>query len=378
MIKLNHRCKLWGVCTVTLALNLSGLFYAVGLNNYFAYPVIVSGFIAIAGTPKRSFQNVPKSLVFIALLMFAISLLFSCLYHLEIELFVTASGIFLSVFVANYLRSIFSIAILKLILQVSFLIHLFILLLCLISSDFALIGYIGFFRNSNSTGLYAATALVLLLSIDQLNRVKSQHGGSAALFFVLTALLLLLVVISSSRSALIASTFGLVTWFVTGKGTLGRRKLTIMATCIICAVVLIQSDLFYDAVLYKYYYYIDRDNVLNNRSDIWEIALSDIRLLGHGRLKTIEDGVGESIYFAILNQFGLLPLLLFLSVIVQSIFYPFYVRIRFGDNSLIVLLPVILLFVLQGVSASIFGYSIYFLWIISLAWMSSKRGMRQE
>jgi len=130
--------------------------------------------------------------------------------------------------------------------------------------------------------------------------------------------------------------------------------------------IFMQTDFFYDSIYYKFKFYAETGDVLNERGDVWEIALSNPAIFGYGRNMAVENHVGESIYIAVLFQFGLICLAFLLLVIFLSIYSQLPKKKNLFQESRSTLICISLGFALQGFAASVFGASIYWLWIFGI------------
>lgn len=355
---------------IVLLLNTGGTFYVLrGMPEYFIYPVILASLIALIKTPVRGFLFYPKKIILGFFFLFAASLLLSSTYHLELALLITAFGIVSSLVILNYFRYVMSRELIIKSLEISLVFHVIILLICVAFSDFTLFVYYGIFRNPNATGLFAATALMILISVTRFVR----YGKKTRILLALIGLFLtVIVIISSSRSALIGSLIGLIVWIVSKNSIFHFQTWIKLGLFAIILFFIASSQLFYDAVIWKFLHYYETGNILNDREAIWSIVTEDMRLFGHGRLAAIEEGVGESIYVAVLHQFGIISVILFVALIGLSIISPVLMKRNHKTVSSMSLLPIILLFALQGMTASIFGCTIYFLWLIAIAYIVSE------
>jgi hypothetical protein len=361
---------------IVLLLNTSALAYALGVTRYFPYPVTLATVIALLKTPPRSLVRYPTHPLFVFFVLFTLGLLFSCLYQLEMALLVTAMGIITSLIVLIYLRAVMTKPLMIRILELTLAYHIVVLAISLSRSPFAFVAYQGIFRNPNVIGCYAGTALMVILALTRLKRYKLTLRIGLGMVALLCAVV---IIVSSSRTAVLAAPLGVLVWMVTGTSLWRLRTWLRVAAVSLVFLVVASTQFFYTAVLYKFVMYAESGDILNHRGEIWRLATGDITLFGHGRAATVEAGVGESIYIAVLHEFGAVSLALFLIVVALSIISPLTVWRRNNEASARFLLPIILFFVIQGITGSIFGLSVYFLWIVSIAYaLSDARAFQTE
>jgi hypothetical protein len=347
-----------------LLVNLAGFFYARGLTSYFAYPVSIAAIIAIAKTPVRGWIVTSTRSVWVLLIVFTASLLAACVYHIEPALWVTAFGMVTSLLIANYLRSVLDPETLIAALEVTLAFHLVLFAISLATTPFRLFEYRGIFRNPNSLGVCAVTAVVTILALLRLKRysTRARAGLIVALFACL-----LLTVMSSSRTSVGVAALALLSWALLGRPVLHARTWLIWLSIAVLVIVVVRSQFFYSAVLVKTLIYAKRGDVLNGRLDVWAPAL-DVRWLGHGRAAALETGIAESIFVAVLYEFGVLSVAALVALVIASLVTPLTRQLR---RATLPLFPIVMCFALQGLSGSMFGYSTYFLWLLSIAYMAS-------
>jgi hypothetical protein len=365
MLKIYYDKKLLLVSIIIILLNISGLFYALGLNEYFTYPVIIAALLSVINTPIRRVISVPKNTPRAVFFLFLISLSLSVLYHLEGELLIQSFGIVLSYIIISFFRFALDLKKIIIILLISLFFHLTILIYSLIYSEFSLIAYTGVFRNPNSTGLFAATALMILLSLDNLGGYINRSKIFVGLF------LIAIIIASSSRSSVIGSFFGIIAWMFAGKNILSYKVIRRILFLFLFSFFIINTPFFNDAISAKMYYYAGQSDILNNRQEIWDIALNDMSFFGSGRSLAVINGVGESIYISLLYQFGVPSVALFILAVLFSILYPFFAFDKSIINIHYALLPIVILFASVGFTSSIFGYSVYFLWLLVISSQST-------
>ena len=358
------------ILAITFSFYLSGLFYALGLNQYFSYPLIFASALSAANTFFMRSSFISSKPLFLLFLSVTLSLSVSSIYHSETELIVVALGFMSLIPIVNYLRLTITPSSFLLSLLAFFLLHCATLFISIIYSPFSLWGYFGIFRNPNTTGLFAASALMSFISlfISKLENLKNTKFLFLSQLVIL--LLIFIVVISSSRTSLIASFVGLLFYylFYLSFNSYRFRNIFLILPSVIIFFVFIQSPLYQIAITDKFNYYFQHSDMLNGRDYIWRIALDNISFFGHGRLSTIADQVGESIYISILHQFGLLALLLLSICLLVSFFLPFYYYLRFRDSSLLPFFPIVFIFPFIGLTSSIFGMSPFFLWIMGISY----------
>ncbi|MCX6723122.1 MAG: hypothetical protein NT094_03575 [Candidatus Staskawiczbacteria bacterium] len=349
---------------IVFLLNLSSATYVLGYNQYFFYGVIGATFIALIRTPFSKIINISKNKLFVIFLIFILSLLLSCLYHIEGSLFFTAGGMLCTLLLINYFRIFLDKKILIRILKLYILIQFFLLILSIFLSEFRLIAYQGIFKNPNSTGLVASTGLLSLIPLFHLTKNKLT---TKLLAFFVGCFFLFIVISTSSRTSVFISTLGIIFAPFLKGSLLSRKSLTILGLMLISLLILSQTDFFSNAIIYKFLYYAERGNNLNNRSDLWAIAFENPAFFGFGRQSAIDNDIGESIYVAVLYQFGVLSLLLFL----LTVFFSIYIQFKNKNalyNDRFCLIVVTLGFAIQGITSSAFGSSLYWLWIFGIGY----------
>ena len=237
------------------------------------------------------------------------------------------------------------------------------------------VSYYGIFRNPNTFGLVAAVALSIYISLQLLSFFNFNLYSVSIKSLFTIILLFLFVIISSSRAALFSSFISISLYilfsFIFAKGII--QKSVIFSLSFFGSIFLFSSKFFYQAILYKHFFYVDSSNILNHREKIWSIALDNIMLFGHGRSAALINDVGESIYIAILHQYGILGFCTFSFIILYSFLLPLIYPFKLGDYSSLSLLPMILVFPIIGFTSSIFGTSAFFLWSFCLAFLLTNK-----
>jgi hypothetical protein len=348
---------------IVILLNLSSAAYATANNQYFPYGVLGATLIAFARTPPSKFLFIPKNKLFFLFGIFVISLILSSLYHLEVSLFLTLGGMLCSFLLINYFRVCLNKQMLVHVLKVYTFIQLFLIVYSISKSGFSVIYFQGVFRNPNTMGLIASTGLLSLIPLLYLEKWKL---FKKIIIVFLILFFLIVTIASSSRTSFIVSLMGLLLAPFLDGNLFSKQKIRFFIILIFLLGIFMQTDFFYDSIYYKFKFYAETGDVLNERGDVWEIAFVNPAIFGYGRNMALENHVGESIYISVLFQFGLICLASLLLVIILSIYSQLPKKKNLYQESRSTLICISLGFALHGFAASVFGASIYWLWIFGI------------
>lgn len=348
---------------IAILLNLSSAAYATGYTQYFPYGVLGATLIALIRTPFSKFLFIPRNKLFTFFGVFVISLILSALFHLESSLFLTLGGMLCSFGLINYFRVGLNKRTLIHVLKIYIFIQLFLIVLSIFNSGFSIVSFKGIFRNSNSMGLIASTGLlsmITLLYLKKYNFLKKVISFGLIFFF------LIITIASSSRTSFIVSLMGILFAPFLSGNLFSKKKVVFFIILVLLLYIFMQTDFFYDAIFYKFKLYAEAGDNLNERGDVWEIALSNPTIFGYGRNMAVENHVGESIYIAVLFQFGLVSLGFLVLLIFLSVYSQLPRKKTIFQELRSTLIVITLGFALQGFTTSVFGASIYWLWIFGI------------
>ena len=261
-------------------------------------------------------------------------------------------GMLCSYVLLNYFRITLVKPIVIHVLKLYILLQFLQILISIYYFGFTILSFTGFFRNSNSMGLVSLTSIASIVALLNIIGIQKQIK-----YIFLIIFFLITCIASSSRTASMIS----INFF-------SIKRFFYFLNILLALFLFSNTSFFKDSIIYKFEYYADQGDSLNERSDVWDIAFKNINLIGNGRELALDYHLGESIYVSLMFQFGLISLFIFILLLINSIIIQFpYLK---GSNSLIrfSFLPITLAFVLEGFTTSVFGSSIYWLWIFGLGY----------
>lgn len=346
---------------IVLFLNFSSTAYATAYNYLFPLGVMLATIVSLIAIPKLNHNKLSKNILSIFFILFILSLFLSTLFHFEISLFLTFFGMTCSFLLFNYFRTSLTKDLLIHVLVLYIFIHFLLIMISILLNGFQLLSFTGIFRNSNSMGLVSLTAIACIISLLNIIGIKSNK-----IYIILIILFLITCVASSSRTA---SLISLIIIFISPflNGIYFSKKTVFSLFLSLSAIIIILNTSFFsESIIMKFQKYADQGDVLNERNEVWDVAFKNINLFGNGRDAALENHLGESIFISLMFQFGLLSLFIFVLLIIFTILLQFpkkntrLVIYRFS------LLPISISFILEGLTTSVFGSSIYWLWIFGL------------
>ena len=297
-----------------------------------------------------------NKIMFVLFLFSFISMVFSCIYNMSIELFLGVLNflflfLFFSLHYSKYkIYQIFDISIKSLFILLTFLNFI---------SGFS-IPFKGIFSNPNSLGgLYATISLIGSgVFIDKYKDV----GKTDYFILIIIIMSLIFSLLSNSRIAFVLSVicfiFAVVIRFgnfikVVNKNIFfNYKRLLIILSIFFGIFFLVKLNFQYisDIFLSKFFYKLDNDNFSAGRSEVWQSILDNMSIFGHARHSLHLESLGlaaHNTFMSILDQFGYISALFFIlgcsvclmiyakfSVIRKYGYLPFFIVIGFVSMSI--------------------------------------------
>lgn len=225
--------------------------------------------------------------------------------------------------------------------------HLPILSIPMFIDGYRTSSYSGIFYNPNAFGVVVATLFVVVFSrivsiIEGYTEGDSVSKKEFILYAFLTLFIIILIAYSSSRTSFLSVGFvSFINMILLFSNTVRNKtiklkylKKMIILFFVISAIILTMylftpiGDILYEGIFSKFEH--KSDDLLDGRSIIWNTTINEWTFLGHGRdyFSTIGGGAHNT-FISILGQYGLIPLLFFISFNISTLFK----NLKYFNNS---------------------------------------------